>query len=86
VEGRFLPITYGQIMDEVRKIPGCAGGGGSVTSTLSIIERSAFTLEPDKYGERTFECPNKPACGKIITRPKNQLISNCPHCGANVKC
>ncbi len=79
----FLQTTYGQIVEEVRKIPGCAGGGNSVTSTSSIIERSAFALMPDKYGERTFECPS---CHKTNIRPENQLISNCQHCGGDVKC
>lgn len=82
----YTRTTYGQIMDEVRKIPGCAGGGSSVTSVTSITERGALMLEPDKYGERTFNCPNVPKCGKLITRPKDELVSSCPHCGADVRC
>lgn len=80
-------ITYGQIVAEVQKLPGCAGGGKDATSVSSIIERSALFLEPDNYGKRTFNCPNVPLCGKlIIRREKNKLISNCPHCGADVRC
>jgi hypothetical protein len=36
----FITPTYGQIVDEVKKLPGCAGGGGSATSILSVIDRS----------------------------------------------
>jgi hypothetical protein len=37
-------ITYGRIMEEVQRFPGCAGGGGSVTSVTSIIERSGLVM------------------------------------------
>lgn len=79
----FLATTYGQIIDEVRKIPGCAGGGNNVSSTQSIVERAFSLLMPDKYGSRTFECPS---CHKTNVRPENELISNCQHCGGDVRC
>ncbi len=79
-------MTYGQVVEEVQKLPGCAGGGSSTTSVTSITERLGLVLEPDKYGKRTFNCPNIPQCGKLITRRKNELVSNCPYCGTDVRC
>lgn len=79
-------MTYGQIVEEVQKLPGCAGGGNSATSVTSITERLALVLEPDRYGKRTFNCPNIPECGRTIIRPKDELVSNCPYCGTDVRC
>lgn len=70
---------------KVREVDtGCGFSGGF--STDSAFSVSEFGLEADDYGKRTFNCPNTPACGKLIVRPKNKLLANCPHCGANVSC
>ncbi|HLE49022.1 MAG TPA: hypothetical protein VI819_03265 [Patescibacteria group bacterium] len=37
----------------------------------------------DKYGSLEFSCPH---CGSTNTRPYNQLIRNCQHCGEDVSC
>lgn len=37
----------------------------------------------DEYGSLQFECPH---CHKTNTRPAHQLVSNCQHCGCDVRC
>ncbi len=37
----------------------------------------------DRYGSLEFECPS---CKQKNTRPYGQLITNCQHCGADVRC
>ncbi|MCL6096216.1 MAG: hypothetical protein M1444_00830 [Patescibacteria group bacterium] len=71
-EMRFLPTTYGQIMDEVRKIPGCAGGGGSTSSISSIINRSVNLGLSDK---EWFTCP------KCSYKADGPIGNTCPGCG-----
>lgn len=78
--------NYGQALDEVEKIPGCAGGG-QAESVASIVDRLGIAgsglgikLPEDKYGSREVECPS---CGKISIRPKDKLIPQCFHCGSN---
>jgi hypothetical protein len=65
---------------------GCGPSGGfgdkGENSAFSVSE---FGLGHDKYGDRTFPCPNE-GCGKIITRPNNELVENCPYCGTDVRC
>lgn len=41
-----------------------------------------FSIE-DQYGSLQFACPK---CGGINTRPFGNLISNCQHCHADVRC
>jgi len=59
--------------------------GGS--SSVSSLESSSLTLNltglEDKYGSLSFTCPK---CGRANTRPFGQLISNCQHCGGDVRC
>jgi hypothetical protein len=71
-EIRFLPTTYGQIMDEVRKIPGCAGGGGSISSISSIINRS---VSLDLSDQEWFTCP------KCHYKADGPVGDTCPGCG-----
>lgn len=62
----------------------CAGGGktlsGIVESRSSLF---LFSSGEDNYGSLEFSCPK---CGSTNTRPFGQLISNCAHCGADVRC
>ncbi len=60
---------------------------GSCGSTASIESNNIFninssidSLENDKYGARSFTCPN---CGMVNIRPQNELISCCQYCGSN---
>src|SRR3989344_4510818 len=55
--------------------------GGSCGASASRESSSTFNnvFLKDRYGEKTFECPE---CGKINIRPKDQLLSNCQHCGS----
>jgi hypothetical protein len=59
--------------------------GGS--SSISPLEGNSLTLDftglEDKYGSLSFTCPK---CGSTNIRPFGQLISNCQHCGGDVRC
>lgn len=77
---------YGQILNEVEKIPGCAGGG-QAESVTSIVDRLGIAgsglgikLPEDKYGAREVKCPT---CGQISIRPKDKLLERCLHCLSN---
>lgn len=75
--------SYAELRDygneEVRQVSGgCPGKSGAENSPFSVSEFA--NIEPDKYGKRTFDCPK---CGKTNTRPKNELLKNCQHCGSN---
>ncbi len=61
--------------------PPVVGGscGSSSSSTLMEFQK-ALNPEPDKYGDRVFDCPE---CGKTNVRPKDELIKNCQHCGTS---
>ena len=56
----------------------CAGGG----KTLSELIVDGLGME-DQYGSLKFACPK---CGGTNSRPFGHLISNCQHCGADVRC
>lgn len=49
---------------------------GQEESPFSVSEFGKLT---DKYGERTFNCPE---CGRQNLRPKDTLISKCQHCNS----
>lgn len=54
---------------------------GSCGFSASGEGSSIFNINlEDKYGERTFSCPD---CGMINLRPENELLSNCQHCGSD---
>lgn len=58
-----------------------AGSCGSSSSSSTLMDfQSKFNPGRDKYGERTFECPE---CGKTNIRPKDELVKNCQHCGSD---
>lgn len=63
-----IHITQGQILEEVRQLPGCAGGGCNVTSTESITNRVST------FGEQTTLSCKCRFCGEqveaIITNGK----------------
>ncbi|MEK7534586.1 MAG: hypothetical protein AAB600_04580 [Patescibacteria group bacterium] len=69
------------------KPPVVAGSCGSTGSSNGIKSSNIFNslsplnslLSEDKYGSRIFECPS---CGKTNIRPKDQLTSQCQHCGS----
>ncbi len=78
-------VTYnldaGRLMDTYGSYapPKVAGSCGSSSSTLMDLH-SKLNSGSDKYGERTFECPE---CGKTNVRPKDELIKNCQHCNSS---
>ena len=59
----------------------------SCGGSTSLLESNSLTLNltglEDKYGSLSFTCPK---CGAVNTRPFGQLISNCQHCGGDVRC
>ncbi len=60
-------------------VGGCPGKSGADTDDSPFSVSEFGSLEPDKYGERTFKCP---ACGEINIRPKDELLEQCQHCGS----
>lgn len=60
--------------------PKVGGSCGSSSQSTLMDFQSEFNPRSDKYGERSFECPE---CGKTNIRPKDELIKNCRHCGSN---
>lgn len=55
--------------------------GGSCGASANGEGSSTFnTLLRDKYGSRSFSCPE---CGKTNIRPENELLSSCQHCGSD---
>lgn len=74
---RGLIDQYGSYAPPV--VGGSCGSSSSSVETLMDFQNT-LNLEPDEYGDRTFECPE---CGKTNIRPKNQLLKNCQHCGTN---
>lgn len=83
VEGGFLkPIDKALLgFAPVRQVmTGCGFSGGTSVSSFSVSE---FGSSSDLYGSLKFDCPH---CNKTNNRQKNKLISNCQHCGKDVKC
>jgi hypothetical protein len=58
---------------------------GKSPGLVGILGESSLNLNgaEDQYGSLAFECPH---CHRTNTRPFGQLISNCMHCGGNVRC
>lgn len=67
-------LRYGDILDDVQKIPGCAGGGS--TKINSITPRAGI-FGSDEHGALSFECPS---CGMVNVREKGKLKSQCDFC------
>lgn len=66
--------------EQVRQVSGgCPGKSGASDNSPFSVSEFGFH-EPDSLGERTFECPE---CGKTNLRPKDELLSNCQHCGTD---
>jgi len=62
---------------------GC-GGSTLSTSSLSYTETLIRSIgNEDQYGSLEFSCPK---CGATNIRPFGRLISNCKHCGGDVRC
>lgn len=89
VEQIRIGMPHQQIIDEMKETGflgknsiSCAGG---VTFSNLIESNSSIHIfsGEDEYGSLDFECPT---CNKTNTRPVGQLIPNCQHCGANVRC
>jgi hypothetical protein len=83
--GPAVALSFGEVYTEVKKIGGCAGGGedNSKTSVLSMggmIGAEVNGFGSDKFGSRTFNCPD---CGEMNVRPVNELVNNCQHCGSD---
>lgn len=85
----YLGVSPSYIAEEMRKngIIGEFSVSCGNTSSVSILESSSLTINltgvEDKYGSLSFTCPK---CGATNTRPFGQLISNCRHCGGDVRC
>lgn len=68
----FLPVR------EV--VTGCGTSGGYETGLEHMNSpQSVSSYIPDKYGERTFNCPD---CKRENVRPYNTLLPQCLHCGS----
>lgn len=68
--------------------PGVSGGFNLSNAQETVNNPygvSQFGSKEDKYGSREFKCPHRD-CEKTNIRPINQLISNCQHCGKDVRC
>lgn len=76
-------------MDQTRFIGanpiGCPSSGSNSNISISGVfsYENATIAGVDQYGDLNFSCPS---CGATNTRPHGQLISNCQHCGADVRC
>lgn len=57
---------------------GCAQSYSDILNANSLFIRGK-----DQYGSLEFRCPS---CDRKNTRPFGQLIPNCQHCGADVRC
>lgn len=77
--------TYGAVLDEVARRPGCAGGGDSIYSPAavavdSITPRLGIIGDEDQYGSLTFRCPecyfrNTRKAGELLTRCQNEYCT-----------
>ena len=83
----FDPRRIAQEMQErgvIGKFSISCGGGSFVSN---FMDKSSLTLNfsgiEDRFGSLDFACPH---CGALNSRPLGQLISNCQHCGADVRC
>jgi predicted RNA-binding Zn-ribbon protein involved in translation (DUF1610 family) len=66
---------------KVRQAGGqCPGKSGADINNSPFSVSEFADLAPDKYGERSFECPE---CGKTNIRPKDEFLKNCQHCGSS---
>lgn len=89
----FLRATDDEIYrlgeQEVRQVAtGCGASDGArslLEGILSPFSVSEFGRESDQYGSLQFECPSE-KCKKTNTRPRNQLLTHCQHCGIDVRC
>jgi hypothetical protein len=61
-ENSYAAATYGEVIQEVEKMPGCAGGG-STSSISSIINRSVTKLGKDFEFDQKGPCR---LCGKDV--------------------
>mgnify|MGYP001594445516 CR=1 FL=1 len=76
---------YENELRHLQTIPGCAGGGlgNYVNNGLGLREIAGGLGMEDQYGSLEFRCDK---CGGANSRPFGHLISNCQHCGADVRC
>lgn len=65
--------------------PGSNTAFQTIAGSALTMNISGDFIESDQYGSLEFECPN-PLCKKINRRPKGELIPNCQHCKADVRC
>jgi DNA-directed RNA polymerase subunit RPC12/RpoP len=56
------------------------GGGASDGASSSIFTANSVSqFGTDKYGERSFKCPD---CNETNIRPEGELLMSCQHCGS----
>lgn len=61
---------------------GCGSSSGFDTEDRKPSNMSSFSsvdLGTDKFGSRTFTCPE---CGEVNVRPVNELLGECQHCSS----
>lgn len=61
-------------LEELQKLPGCAGGGNSMKID-SLVPRVG-SLGEDEYGGLSFECPD---CRRTNVRERGKLLSQCQY-------
>lgn len=59
---------------------GCGLSGGYDTNREKSSQFSVSSYAPDRYGDRTFKCPD---CNKENVRPYNKLLSKCQNCNSS---
>lgn len=78
----LLPFDPRATLEEMQKLPGCAGGGNNLK--IDSVTPRAGVLGGDEHGELSFVCPD---CNKVNTREKGKLLEACQHCKSkNVGC
>jgi ssDNA-binding Zn-finger/Zn-ribbon topoisomerase 1 len=89
---RYLPLdTYDRVFNHLQSLPGCAGGGVSLSNFGRFVLSSFGPTEitGNKSESNQLKCVNCPFCHKvvdadIIARNGKKFI-HCPSCGAEVE-
>lgn len=71
---KLLPFDPRATLEEMQKLPGCAGGGNSMK--IDSASMRTGILGGDEHGSLQFECPD---CGRTNTRKKGELLKQCQY-------
>lgn len=74
LDPHIIPFDPRKMLEELQKLPGCAGGGLKVESAMG--PRTGAFAESDKHGPLEFECPD---CKRVNKRPKGVLLDRCQY-------